>query len=103
MQTDKEVRAEERKLDKHIHWKDGELGYLVCVVAQRGDDNVTRDPKTIAAYFRLQASQAFREELYTLAACIGAAATAINCDARNDHAPDWKRAELALKLAFDRA
>lgn len=96
-----EIKAEERRLDRHVRWKDGELGYLVCLVAQHGDDNVSRDPKTIASYFRLQASQAYKDGLYVLAACIGEAANAINCDARNDHVPDWNRAQRAIKTPFD--
>lgn len=92
------IKVEEMALDKHVRWKDGELGYLHCLIAQRGDDSVTRDPKTIAAYLRIQASQAFRDGFYVLAAAIGEAATAINCDARNNHEPDWKRAEKAIRV-----
>lgn len=93
----KAILGEERETDKDIRWKDGEWGYLVCVVAQHGDDNVTRDPKTVASYLRIQASQAFKDGRYRLAAVIGEAATAINCDARNNHDPDWNRAAKALK------
>ena len=85
---------------KVSEWRDGEMRYLRNVIANQGDDNVTRDPKTIAAYFRLQASSAFRDGHYKLSACIGAAATAINSDARNDHAPDWQTARAYLMLAY---
>lgn len=103
--TDKyvaDIRNEERNIAANVKWNDGELGYLICLISQRGDDNVTRDPKTIAAYLRLQASSAFYDGRLTLSACIGAAATAINADARNDHAPDWARAREALEVAHSK-
>jgi hypothetical protein len=73
-------------------WKDYELGYCYSLIANHGDNNVGRDPKTIATYLRLQASSAFRDGEYEIAARLGAAATAINEDARNNHAPAWERA-----------
>ena len=83
-----------------VAWNDGEWGYLCCLVAQHGDNNVGHDPKTVAAYLRLQASSAFQAKRYTLAACIGAAATAINCDARNSHTPHWEKARRNLNGEF---
>lgn len=79
-----------------VSWKDGEYGYCRCMVRQHGDDHVSRDPKTVAAYLRLQASAAFRDREYEIAARLGAAATAVNEDARNNHAPDWSRASEIL-------
>ena len=73
-------------------WKDYELGYCYNLVAMHGDENVGHDPKTIATYLRLQASSAFRDGEYEIAARLGAAATAINEDARNNHVPAWERA-----------
>lgn len=98
-------------------WKDGEFTYCIGIVARRGDDNVSQDPKTIASYLRLQASSAFRDAmsaegegvggslragverstLLEIAARLGEAATAVNCDARNGHAPDWRRALASLQ------
>jgi hypothetical protein len=66
-------------------------------VARRGDSNVGTDPKTIAHYLRLQASQAFGDGEQELCARLSVAATVINCDARNNHAPDWNRALKILK------
>lgn len=82
-----------------MRWKDGELSYLCSLVENGGDDNVGRDPKTIATYLRLQASDAYRAGLLELASHIFMAATAINEDARNNHAPDWARAIDILTLA----
>jgi hypothetical protein len=73
-------------------WKDGEYVYCIDLVHCQGNDDVSRDPKTVAQYLRLQASAAFRDGEYEIAARLGAAATCINCDARNNHAPDWTRA-----------
>jgi len=79
-------------------WKDGELLYCHSLIGSRGDDNVGRDPKTIASYLRIQASAAFHDKQYEIASRLGAAATAINCDARNNHNPDWDRARVILDL-----
>lgn len=95
------ILDQERKAASDVAWKDGEWGYLCCLVAQHGDDNVSRDPKTVATYLRLQASQAHRDKRYRLASCIFAAATAINEDARNNHEPDWTRARALLNEVSD--
>ena len=71
------------------NWKDGECGYCYHLALCNGDAKVGRDPKTIATYLRLQASQAFRDGEYERSARLGAAATCINEDARNNHAPNW--------------
>jgi len=96
--TIKNIRADERCRDRMVAWKDGELGYLLCLVTQHGDDAVGHDPKSVATYLRLQASSAYRDGLLELAANIGAAATAINEDARNSHSPDWVRAKRYLSI-----
>jgi hypothetical protein len=75
-----------------------ELAYCIELLSSHGDDNVGHDPKSIAAYLRLQASAAFRSGDYEVAARFGAAATAVNWDARNNHAPDWRAAIVALTL-----
>jgi hypothetical protein len=80
----------------NIHWNEGELGYCCKLIGDRGNDSVGRDPKTVATYLRLQAASAFRDGEIEISARLGAAATAINEDARNNHAPDWKRAESAM-------
>lgn len=77
-------------------WRDGEYAYCANLVALRGDEKVGRDPKTIASYLRLQAASAFVDREYEISARLGTAATAINADARNDHMPDWMRAERAM-------
>ncbi|MDE2103796.1 MAG: hypothetical protein KGL39_41545 [Patescibacteria group bacterium] len=77
-------------------WKDGEFAYCRELILSRGDDNVGHDPKSIATYLRLQASAAFRDGEMEIAARLGQAATCVNEDARNNHAPDWRRAEHAL-------
>lgn len=77
-------------------WKDGECLYCLRLIESHGDEKVGRDPKTIATYLRIQASAAFRDRQFEIAARLGAAATAINEDARNNHAPDWARASAAL-------
>lgn len=77
-------------------WKSGEVVYCANLVLAHGDSNVGHDPKTIATYLRLQASQAFRDGQWEIAARLGAAATAVNEDARNNHAPDWNRAASYL-------
>lgn len=77
-------------------WKEGELHYCCLLVGSRGNDDVTRDPKNIASYLRLQSASAFRDGEFILSAALATAATAINCDARNNHVPDWKAAEKAL-------
>lgn len=82
-------------------WKNGEFVYCADLVCGQGDDNVGRDPKNVAAYLRLQASDAFRDREFELAARLGHAAMAINCDARNNHAPDWTRARRVLEKALD--
>jgi hypothetical protein len=77
------------------NWKDGEWHYIGRLLAEHGDTNVGRDPKTIATYIRLQASSAFRDQEYELSARLGAIATCINEDARNNHEPRW---ESAMKI-----
>ncbi len=79
-----------------IHWKEGELHYCCLLVASKGNADVGRDPKSVATYLRLQASAACRDREYEISARLGSAATAINEDARNNHAPDWTRAEAIL-------
>jgi hypothetical protein len=74
------------------NWKDGELNYCAVLVENCGNDSVGRDPKTIATYLRLQAACAFDDGEFEIAARLGAAATAINEDARNNHKPNWGRA-----------
>lgn len=76
----------------NANWKAGEADYCRRVVKTHGDGSVSYDPKTIATYLRLQASAAFRDNEFETAARLGAAATAINEDARNNHTPDWNRA-----------
>jgi hypothetical protein len=78
-------------------WRNGKFIYCAFLVASHGNDNVGHDPKTIATYLRLQASQAFRDGEHEISARLGAAATAINEDARNNHAPDWTRAEAIME------
>lgn len=82
-------------MTKH-DWKDGEYTYCALLVATRGNDKVGREPKTIASYLRLQASSAFHDGQFEIAARLGEAATAINYDARNNHTPNWKRADLVI-------
>lgn len=77
------------------------LEFCLKIIANEGDAKVGYDPKTIATYLRLQATSAFRVEDYKTSACLGAAATAINEDARNDHTPDWKRARIFMARAFE--
>ena len=77
-----------------------ELEYCLKLITNGGNPRVGYDPKNIATYLRLQASSAFRAEDYKSAACLGAAATAINEDARNDHRPDWHRAQIYMTRAF---
>ena len=77
-------------------WNEGELHYCCLLIGGRGDSKVGRDPKTVAAYLRLQSASAFRDGEHVLSAALATAATAINCDARNDHAPDWKAAEKIM-------
>jgi hypothetical protein len=79
-------------------WKNDEYGYCADLVAFKGDNNVGRDPKSIATYLRLQASAAYRDGQYELSARLGTAATAINEDARNNHAPNWLGAEEILEI-----
>jgi hypothetical protein len=76
------------------------LEFCLKLIANEGDAKVGYDPRTIAAYLRLQASSAFRAKDYKTSACLGAAATAINEDARNNHEPDWKRAQIYIVRAF---
>jgi hypothetical protein len=71
------------------HWKDNEFGYCVGVVTDKGNNKVSRDPKTVATYLRVQAAGAFRDREFEISARLGAAATAINEDARNNHEPNW--------------
>lgn len=80
----------------NVKWREGEYDYCANLVALRGDDNVGRDPKNIASYLRLQAASAFADREYEISARLGTAATAISADARNDHVPDWMRAERAV-------
>jgi hypothetical protein len=77
-----------------------QLDFCLKLVTNEGDAKVGYDPRTIATYLRLQASSAFRAKDYKTSACLGAAATAINEDARNNHAPDWKRAQIYIVRAF---
>jgi hypothetical protein len=78
-------------------WKDGEFEYCQELIADRGNANVSHDHKTIATYLRLQAASAFGDGEFEIAARLGDAATAINCDARNNHAPDWNRAAISVE------
>ena len=78
-----------------------QLEFCLKLIANEGDAKVGYDPRTVATYLRLQASSAFRAEDYKSSACLGAAATAINEDARNNHAPDWKRAQIYIARAFE--
>lgn len=94
----KAIDTDEKDRAKDVAWNDGEWGYLCGLVAKHGDGNVGHDPKTVAAYLRLQASSAFRDKRYRLAAAIGHAATCVNSDARNNHPPDWDRARQALNV-----
>lgn len=84
----------------YLHWKDDEYVYCTELVRDRGNRARGHDPKTVATYLRLQASAAFRDKEYELSARLGAAATAINEDARNDHPPDWARAFAILYAAM---
>ena len=77
-------------------WKDGEFVYCSHLVAKRGDDSFTHNPKTIATYLRSQASDAFADREYEISARLRAAASAINEDARTNHLPDWARANEIL-------
>jgi hypothetical protein len=77
-----------------------ELEFCLKLITNEGNPKVGYDPKTIATYLRLKASSAFRVKDYKSSACLGAAATAINEDARNNHTPDWKRAQIYLARAF---
>jgi hypothetical protein len=83
---------------RFTQWKDNEFSYCRELIAKRGDKNVGRDPKSVAAYLRLQAAGAFRDGELEISARLGYAATCINEDARNNHAPDWQRAEGAMSL-----
>jgi hypothetical protein len=74
-------------------WKDYEFGYCLNLIRTKGNANVGHDPKTIASYLRLQASSAFRDRELEITARLCCAATAINEDARNNHEPQWDRAE----------
>ena len=78
-----------------------QLEFCLKLIANEGDAKVGYDPRTVATYLRLQASSAFRAEDYKSSACLGAAATAINEDARSSHAPDWKRAQIYIARAFE--
>jgi hypothetical protein len=80
-------------MTNYIH----DLAYCCKLVASHGDDNVGRDPKDIATYLRIISTTAYREGEYELSARLATAATAINEDARNNHMPDWTRAEQILK------
>ncbi len=77
---------------KRFCWKSDEFAYCAGLVRNRGDDNVGYDPKRIATYLRLQASDAYRSHEYELSARLGTAATCINEDARNNHEPRWDAA-----------
>jgi hypothetical protein len=77
-------------------WKDGELHYCCLLIGSRGNDSVGRDPKTVATYLRMQSAAAFRDGEFVLSAALATAATAINCDARNNHEPNWKAAEKVM-------
>jgi hypothetical protein len=80
-------------------WKDGEYRYCASLVNNKGSAHVGHDPKSVATYLRLQAASAFRDGEYEISARLGSAATAINEDARNNHAPDWHRAWEILGAA----
>ena len=75
-------------------WKQGEAGYCYHIV--RLHDSRGSDPKTVATYLRLQAASAFRDAEYEISARVGAAATCINEDARNNHLPRWADASAIL-------
>ena len=77
------------------------LEFCLKLIANEGDAKVGYDPRTIATYLRLQASSAFRAKDYKSSACLGAAATAISEDARNNHIPDWQRARIYMARAFE--
>ncbi len=81
----------------NIAWNDHEFRYCRDLVRTKGDGNVGHDPKSIASYLRLQAASAHRDGEYEISSSLGYAATAINCDARNNHAPDFPRALAALE------
>ncbi len=70
--------------------------YCVGLVTGKGNTNIGRDPKDVAAYLRLQSACAFRDLEFEIAARLATAATAINCDARNNHEPDWTYARRCL-------
>ena len=82
-------------------WKDGECAFCYRMVDTNGSQ-VSDDPKTVATYLRVQAFDAFRAEEYEISAALGVAATCINEDARNNHAPRWKEAVRILKTVKDR-
>ena len=75
-------------------WHDGEYDDCRRLVRDCGDGAVRREPKTIATYLRRQAEHALRDGEYEISARLGAAATAINTDARNNHDPDWEHRAL---------
>jgi hypothetical protein len=77
-------------------WKEGELHYCCLLIGSRGNRQVGFDPKNVASYLRLQSAAAFRDGEFILSATLATAATVINCDARNNHAPDWKAAEKIM-------
>ncbi len=79
-------------------WKHNEFGYCASLVATKGGNQVGRDPKTIAAYLRHQASSAFRDREYEISARLSTAAICINEDARNNHEPNWQRAAEIMCL-----
>ncbi len=81
-------------------WKGGEYVYCRDLIISHGDASVGHDPKTIATYLRLQASSAFHDRQYVIAARLGQAATCINEDARNNHTPFWDRALQAMGLEY---
>ena len=83
------------------HFDRDEMTYCANLVSTKGDRNVVRYPLTVASYLRLQASIAFKAGEYECSARLGEAATALNCDARNKHAPNWTHAESVLARTDD--
>lgn len=76
-----------------------ELAYCRLLVETRGNDSVGRTPSVVASYLRLQASIAFRQGHYEMAARLGHAATQINWSADNKHEPRWECALDAFAIA----
>lgn len=75
-----------------------EFAYCRMLVETHGNDSVGRTPSVIASYLRLQASTAFRNGSYEMAARLGHAATQINWSADNKHEPHWDNALNAFDI-----